>query len=101
MCTYYLNFVFLKTGALYEYAYFSTLAHEFTHILGFSVNLLGLYVKPITRTYLGYFNVTTYMFVQRPSNFQAELQVLLQSQFQKSEILPECFCVPKIARSNS
>ena len=53
-------------------------------------------MKPNSRIYLGYFNVTTYMFVQRPSNSQAELQVSLQSHFQKSEILPECFKCPNL-----
>lgn len=42
---YILNFSFLKTDRIYEYLYFSTFAHEFTHILGFSDNLFERFVK--------------------------------------------------------
>lgn len=66
MGAYYLNFAFLRTGALYEYVYFSTFAHEFTHILGFSENLYGLFVNPNTGSYLGYNNVITSFSVLQP-----------------------------------
>lgn len=47
---YILNFAFLETSYLNEYLYFSTFAHEFTHILGFSDNLFPKFVKPGTTT---------------------------------------------------
>lgn len=43
---YILNFAFLKTNPINEYLYFSTFAHEFTHILGFSNDLFDRYVTP-------------------------------------------------------
>ena len=45
---YILNFAFLKTSPLYEFLYFSTFAHEFTHILGFSDDLFPRYVNLAT-----------------------------------------------------
>jgi leishmanolysin len=47
---YILNFAFLETGYLNEYLYFSTFAHEFTHILGFTDNLFPKFVHPGTTT---------------------------------------------------
>lgn len=41
---YILNFAFLKATPLNEYLYFSTFAHEFTHILGFSDDLFERYI---------------------------------------------------------
>lgn len=41
---YILNFAFLKLSLLNEFLYFSTFAHEFTHILGFSNDLFSRYV---------------------------------------------------------
>lgn len=46
---YILNFAFLSTGPLYEFLYFSTFAHEFTHILGFSNDLFARYVDSTGR----------------------------------------------------
>ena len=43
---YILNLAFLDTAPINEYLYFSTFAHEFTHILGFSDNLFPEYVVP-------------------------------------------------------
>lgn len=43
---YILNFAFLNPAPLYEFLYFSTFAHEFTHILGFSNDLFTSYVAP-------------------------------------------------------
>lgn len=45
---YILNLAFLQSAAINEYLYFSTFAHEFTHILGFSDNLFPKYVRPGT-----------------------------------------------------
>ena len=45
---YILNFAFLKTTTLYQFLYFSTFAHEFTHILGFSNDLFTRYVDLTT-----------------------------------------------------
>ena len=45
---YILNFAFLQATAVNEYLYFSTFAHEFTHILGFSNDLFPRYVNPQT-----------------------------------------------------
>ena len=42
---YILNYHFLKTAKINEYLYFSTFAHEFTHILGFSDNLFDRFVR--------------------------------------------------------
>lgn len=47
---YILNLAFLEIAPLNEYLYFSTFAHEFTHILGFSDNLFPKYVRPGTST---------------------------------------------------
>lgn len=47
---YILNFAFLQTAYVNEYLYFSTFAHEFTHILGFSKHLFSKYVLPGTTT---------------------------------------------------
>lgn len=41
---YILNMAYLKTAPINEYLYFSTFAHEFTHILGFSNDLFERYV---------------------------------------------------------
>lgn len=41
---YILNFAFLQPTVINEYLYFSTFAHEFTHILGFSNDLFPRYV---------------------------------------------------------
>ncbi len=46
---YILNFAFLKSTPLNEYLYFSTFAHEFTHILGFSNDLFERYVDSTGR----------------------------------------------------
>lgn len=46
---YILNFAFLKATPLNEYLYFSTFAHEFTHILGFSNDLFTRYVDSTGR----------------------------------------------------
>lgn len=43
MGAYILNFAFLKDLPINNYLYFSTFAHEFTHILGFSNDLFGYY----------------------------------------------------------
>ncbi len=43
---YYLNFAKMESTAIKEYFYFSTFAHEFVHILGFSSTLYGYFVKP-------------------------------------------------------
>jgi hypothetical protein len=45
---YILNFAFMRDGALYDYLYFSTFAHEFTHLLGFSSNLYSKFKEPGT-----------------------------------------------------
>lgn len=45
MGIYYLNFVSMSTLPVKEYLYFSTFAHEFTHILGFSKNLFNTFVN--------------------------------------------------------
>lgn len=45
---YILNFAFLQNNALFDFIYFSTFAHEFTHILGFSDSLFNFYVVPGT-----------------------------------------------------
>jgi leishmanolysin len=50
MGAYILNFAFLETAFIYEYLYFSTFAHEFTHILGFSSSLFPKFVRPGTFT---------------------------------------------------
>jgi leishmanolysin len=50
MGAYILNLAFLDNDVLSEYLYFSTFAHEFTHILGFSDNLFPKYVRPGTTT---------------------------------------------------
>lgn len=47
---YILNLAFLDAAPINEYLYFSTFAHEFTHILGFSDNLFPKYVRPGTTT---------------------------------------------------
>lgn len=47
---YLLNLAFLQTEFYHEFLYFSTFAHEFTHILGFSSNLYASFVKPGTTT---------------------------------------------------
>jgi hypothetical protein len=57
MGTYILNFAFIKVQKIYQYLYFSTFAHEFTHILGFSDDLFENYIDPITMQPLG--SVTT------------------------------------------
>lgn len=41
---YYLNFSPMEVSPTIEYLYFGTLAHEFTHILGFSYSLFSYYV---------------------------------------------------------
>jgi leishmanolysin len=41
---YILNYAFLKVSPIYEYLYFSTFAHEFTHILGFTNDLFDRFV---------------------------------------------------------
>lgn len=56
---YILNFAFLNTATLYEYLYFSTFAHEFTHILGFSNDLFTSYVVPGTSRKRSLTEVTT------------------------------------------
>lgn len=45
---YILNLAFLKATPINEYLYFSTFAHEFTHILGFSDDLFPDFVVPGT-----------------------------------------------------
>ena len=45
---YILNLAFLETSYLNEFLYFSTFAHEFTHILGFTDSLYPKFVKPGT-----------------------------------------------------
>lgn len=50
MGAYILNLAFLDSAPLNEYLYFSTFAHEFTHILGFADNLFPKYVRPGTTT---------------------------------------------------
>ena len=45
---YILNLAFLKATPINEFLYFSTFAHEFTHILGFSNDLFASYVVPGT-----------------------------------------------------
>lgn len=47
---YILNLAFLESSEINEYLYFSTFAHEFTHILGFSDNLYPKFVQPGTTT---------------------------------------------------
>lgn len=47
---YILNFAFLETSYVNEYLYFSTFAHEFTHILGFSKFLFPKFVVAGTKT---------------------------------------------------
>ena len=47
---YILNLAFLETDYLNEFLYFSTFAHEFTHILGFTDNLFPKFVRPGTTT---------------------------------------------------
>lgn len=47
---YILNFAFLETSYVNEFLYFSTFAHEFTHILGFSKHLFSRFVLPGTKT---------------------------------------------------
>lgn len=42
---YYLNFAEMEMTQLKEYFYFSTFAHELTHILGFSGSLFQFYKK--------------------------------------------------------
>lgn len=49
---YILNLAFLKEGPLHEFLLFSTFAHEFTHILGFSNNLFDRFVQPGTKNTL-------------------------------------------------
>ena len=49
---YLLNFFNMKISPINEYLYYSTFAHEFTHILGFSISLFPLYVDE-NRTTLG------------------------------------------------
>lgn len=44
MGAYILNFAFLKDAPLFSFLYFSTFAHEFTHILGFSNDLFGSFM---------------------------------------------------------
>jgi hypothetical protein len=46
---YILNFAFLESTYVNEYLYFSTFAHEFTHILGFSKHLFARFVKAGTK----------------------------------------------------
>ena len=43
---YILNYAFLKTNIINEYLYFSTFAHEFTHLLGFTDRLFDRFVRP-------------------------------------------------------
>lgn len=43
---YYLNFAGMTDGNLREFLYFTTFAHELTHIFGFSSQLYSLYKKP-------------------------------------------------------
>ena len=43
---YFLNFAKMEGTKIKEHFYFSTFAHEFTHILGFSSSLYDKYVKP-------------------------------------------------------
>lgn len=43
---YYLNFAGMTQNSLREYLYFSTFAHELTHILGFSNSLYAFYKRP-------------------------------------------------------
>lgn len=56
---YILNLAFLKEGTLKEFLLFSTFAHEFTHILGFSSNLFDKYVQAGTKNTLGRDRVAT------------------------------------------
>lgn len=44
MGAYILNFAFLKDQPIFNYLYFSTFAHEFTHILGFSSGLFKNFI---------------------------------------------------------
>jgi len=53
---YFLSFVNMKDTKLHEYMYYSTFAHEFTHILGFSANLYGLFVDS-SRNIIGQSNI--------------------------------------------
>jgi len=53
----YLNFAKFKVGKLHEYHYFSTFLHEFTHLLGFTINHFRSYINKETRSPLGYNNV--------------------------------------------
>jgi Leishmanolysin len=61
-----LNFAFIKVQKIYQYLYFSTFAHEFTHILGFSDDLYKHYIDPVTMLPLT--SVTTQMRVRSRSN---------------------------------
>lgn len=49
---YILNFASLKNNQLNDFIYFSTFAHEFTHILGFSDDLFSFFVDPVTKRQL-------------------------------------------------
>jgi hypothetical protein len=60
--TFIINFAFIKVERLYQYLYFSTFAHEFTHILGFSQKLFHYYIDPMTSQQLG--SVTTKLRIQ-------------------------------------
>ena len=47
---YFLNFVNMKDKKINEYMYYSTFAHEFCHILGFSGSLYSMFVDSSRKT---------------------------------------------------
>jgi leishmanolysin len=77
--TYILNFAFIKVQRIYQYLYFSTFAHEFTHILGFSNYLFKEYINPFTMQPLK--SVTTQMRIRsrtNPSKYEDFTVITLQ-----------------------
>lgn len=77
---YFLNFAGMQTGKLNEYLYFSTYAHELTHILGFSNSLFSLYKKedgitdrPENEVWGGSFEKLIFIFYRFP-NWGVSLQ---------------------------
>lgn len=68
---YFLNFAKMELNWIKEYFYFSTFAHEFTHILGFTNDLWKHYIDPKTNRKLGLKNVSKskIIYVKQLTNF--------------------------------
>jgi hypothetical protein len=64
MGIFFLNFAKMELNWIKEYFYFSTFAHEFTHILGFSDDLFKMYIDPLTGKRLGKRNVMKSKFAE-------------------------------------